>query len=274
VLEDCVNAVGADVNTASVPLLKSIAGLNETVAQNIVQYREQHGRFANREAIKKIPRLGDKTYEQAIGFLRIIGGENPLDASAVHPEAYPLVDQVLQKIQLSLPEIMGNPSVLKSLSPKDFVSTQYGLPTIIDVLQELQKPGRDPRPEFETVKFQEGIETLADLKVGMGLDGVVTNVTNFGAFVDIGVHQDGLVHVSQLADKFISDPNEVVKVGQIVHVKVVEVDLVRKRIQLTMKTNGDTKKEAPTTITKPSKPAPKAQTAGSFGNLLKDALKR
>jgi uncharacterized protein len=239
VLEDCVNAVGADVNTASVPLLKSIAGLNETVAQNIVQFREANGRFANRAAIKKVPRLGEKTYQQAIGFLRITGGENPLDASAVHPEAYPVVQHILEKTGSTIQSLMGNTDILRGLKAQDFANDAFGVPTVQDILTELHKPGRDPRPEFKMVEFKEGVETLQDLKVGMRLDGVVTNVTNFGAFVDIGVHQDGLVHISQLAQQFVSDPSKVVKVGQIVQVKVIEVDIARKRIQLTMRVNEE-----------------------------------
>lgn len=261
VLEDCVNAVGADVNTASVPLLKSIAGLNETVAQNLVNFREANGRFVNRAAIKKVPRLGEKTYQQSIGFLRIVGGDNPLDASSVHPEAYPIVENILTQTGLTIQSLMGNAQVLKSLKPKDFVNEDFGLPTVEDILTELHKPGRDPRPEFKMVEFKEGIETVNDLKVGMILDGVVSNVTNFGAFVDIGVHQDGLVHISQLAQQFVSDPNKIVKVGQIVTVKVIEVDVARKRIQLTMRlgeniatapkpTNRQEKNAKPATVQK------------------------
>lgn len=235
VLEDCVNAVGADVNTASVPLLKSIAGLNETVAQNIVQYRETNGRFANRAAIKKVPRLGDKTYQQAIGFLRITGGDNPLDASSVHPEAYPVINNILEKTGVTIQSLMGNTELLRGIKAQDYVNDNFGVLTVQDILTELHKPGRDPRPEFKMVEFKEGIETLQDLKTGLILDGVVTNVTNFGAFVDIGVHQDGLVHISQMAQQFVADPHKVVKVGQIVTVKVIEVDIARKRIQLSMR---------------------------------------
>ena len=237
VLEDCVNAVGADVNTASVPLLKSIAGLNENVARNIVTHRESHGRFVDRQALKKVSGLGEKTYQQAIGFLRVIGGANPLDASGVHPETYPVVDQIIQKTGKPIAELMGNLSLINTLNVKDFVNDQFGSPTVKDIFAELQKPGRDPRPEFKTAKFDDNVLSLQDLKPGLQLEGVVTNVTNFGAFVDIGVHQDGLVHISHLADRFVSDPNEVVKVGMIVQVKVVEVDLARKRIQLTMRLN-------------------------------------
>ncbi len=235
VLEDCVNAVGADVNTASVPLLSSIAGLNETTAKNIVNYREQNGRFKNRDAIKDVPRLGPKTFEQAIGFLRIIDGDNPLDASAVHPESYPLVDQILKQTKNDIKSIMGNNDILSQIKVESFVTEKFGLPTIKDIVEELKKPGRDPRPEFKIAKFKDGIETMQDLKVGMSLQGVITNVANFGAFVDIGVHQDGLVHISEVSDQFVKDIHTIVKVGQIVDVKVLEVDLERKRIQLTMK---------------------------------------
>ena len=235
VVEDCVNAVGVDVNTASAPLLKQVAGLNETIAQNIVAYRDEHGAFHNRTQLKAVPRLGDKAFEQAAGFLRIMGGDNPLDASAVHPEAYPVVADILNKQHKSLKELMGNATALKVLNPKEFATEQFGIPTVMDIIQELEKPGRDPRPEFKTAAFKEGVETLADLKPGMELEGIVTNVANFGAFVDIGVHQDGLVHISQLANRFVEDPHKVVKVGDVVNVRVLEVDANRKRISLTMK---------------------------------------
>lgn len=277
VLEDCVNAVGADVNTASVKLLASISGLNETLAQNIVNYREKNGRFESRDTLKAVPRMGEKTYEQAIGFLRIIGGKNPLDASAVHPESYPLVEKVLQDQKKSLKEIMGNSEFILSLNPQKYTDEKFGLPTIKDILTELQKPGRDPRPEFITAKFSEGIDDLKDLKVGMQLEGVVTNVTNFGAFVDIGVHQDGLVHVSELADRFIKDPKEVVKVGQIVKVKVLEVDLKRKRAQLTMKSGQAAKSsekiDAKPIITEKAKAMPQAKLVSGFASALAKALK-
>ncbi|MFI4955156.1 MAG: Tex family protein, partial [Gammaproteobacteria bacterium] len=233
VVEDCVNAVGVDVNTASVPLLQQVAGLNETIAQNVVTYRDQHGAFHNRTELKKVSRLGDKAFEQAAGFLRINQGDNPLDASAVHPEAYPVVADILTKQNKSLKDLMGNQTALKALKPQEYVTEQFGLPTIMDILRELEKPGRDPRPEFKTAEFREGIETLADLKPGLELEGVITNVANFGAFVDIGVHQDGLVHISQLADRFVEDPHKVVKVGDVVKVRVLEIDIARKRISLT-----------------------------------------
>ena len=237
VVEDCVNAVGVDVNTASVPLLTHVAGLSETNAANIVAYREHNGAFSNRKQLLKVPRLGPKAYEQCAAFLRINGGENPLDASAVHPEAYPVVNKIIQSSQRKLDTIIGDSNFLKNLSPKEFTDEQFGEPTVIDIINELDKPGRDPRPEFKTAKFKEGIEKISDLSIDMRLEGVVTNVTNFGAFVDIGVHQDGLVHISQICDRFIKDPREVVKAGDIVKVTVLEIDENRKRIALSMRGN-------------------------------------
>ncbi|AHB05661.1 transcription accessory protein [Pandoraea pnomenusa 3kgm] len=239
VVEDCVNAVGVDVNTASAPLLARVSGLNSTLAKNIVDFRDSNGPFPNREALKKVPRLGDKTFEQAAGFLRVNGGDNPLDRSSVHPEAYPVVERILARIKKSIGEVMGNGSVVRSVSANEFVDERFGLPTVKDILTELEKPGRDPRPEFKTATFQEGVEKLTDLKPGMQLEGVVTNVAAFGAFIDIGVHQDGLVHVSAMSTKFIKDPHEVVKAGDIVKVKVLEVDPRRQRISLTMRLNDD-----------------------------------
>ncbi len=234
-VEDCVNAVGVDINTASAPLLARVSGLNRTLAQNIVQYRDTTGPFINRQAILNVPRLGNKTFEQAAGFLRITDGNNPLDRSAVHPEAYPVVERILNKLKKGISEVMKQPEALKGLSPEEFTDETFGLLTIRDILSELEKPGRDPRPEFRTATFQEGIETLADLKIGMLLEGVVTNVAAFGAFIDIGVHQDGLVHVSALANHFVKDPHQIVKPGQIVKVKVLAVDIPRQRISLTMR---------------------------------------
>ncbi len=234
-VEDCVNAVGVDVNTASAPLLERVSGLNKALAKNIVEYRDANGPFANRTTIRKVPRLGDKTFEQAAGFLRINGGDNPLDRSSVHPEAYPVVERILARISKGIVDVMGQSAVLKGLSAADFTDEKFGVPTVRDILTELEKPGRDPRPEFKTATFQEGVESLSDLKAGMVLEGVVTNVAAFGAFVDVGVHQDGLVHVSALANKFVKDPHEVVKPGQIVKVKVLEVDVKRQRISLTMR---------------------------------------
>ncbi len=234
-VEDCVNAVGVDVNTASAPLLERVSGLNKVLAKNIVEYRDANGPFPNRTTIRKVPRLGDKTFEQAAGFLRINDGDNPLDRSSVHPEAYSVVERILARISKGIVDVMGQPAALKGLSPADFTDEKFGVPTVRDILTELEKPGRDPRPEFKTATFQEGIESLTDLKGGMILEGVVTNVAAFGAFVDVGVHQDGLVHVSSLANKFIKDPHEVVKPGQIVKVKVLDVDVKRQRISLTMR---------------------------------------
>ena len=244
VVEDCVNAVGVDVNTASVALLAHISGLNSTLAQNIVTYRDQNGAFANRRALMNVPRLGSKTFEQAAGFLRIQGGDEPLDASAVHPESYPIVAKMLQTTHLRAEELIGNRSALKTLKPSDYIDSHVGLPTINDILAELEKPGRDPRGEFQTATFADGIEDITDLKSGMILEGVVSNVAAFGAFVDIGVHQDGLVHVSALANRYVADPRDVVKAGDVVKVKVVEVDVARKRIALSMRLNDETKPAA------------------------------
>lgn len=233
VVEDCVNAVGVDVNMASVPLLTRIAGLNKTIAQNLVNFRNEHGAFSNRDELKKVPRLGAKTFEQAAGFLRVLGSENPLDASSVHPEAYPVVEKILRNQGVSLNELIGNSEKIRQLKAADYIDERFGLPTVQDILQELEKPARDPRPAFVAPQFMEGVNDIKDLVVGMVMEGVVTNVTNFGAFVDIGVHQDGLVHISMLADSFVKDPHAVVKAGDIVKVKVIEVDVARKRIALT-----------------------------------------
>ena len=235
VVEDCVNAVGVDLNTASAPLLARVAGMTKTLAQNIVEYRDENGRFESRSELKKVPRLGPKAFEQCAGFMRIAGGKNPLDASGVHPEAYPVVEKILQATAQSIQDLMGNAGVVGQLDAKQFIDEQFGLPTVQDIFKELEKPGRDPRGEFKTAVFAEGVEEITDLKPGMILEGTVTNVTNFGAFVDIGVHQDGLVHISSLSDKFVEDPHQVVKTGDIVKVKVLEVDVPRKRIALTMR---------------------------------------
>jgi len=285
VVEDCVNAVGVDLNMASVALLARVAGLNKTLAQNIVMYRDSNGRFMQRRDLLKVPRLGPKAYEQAAGFLRINNGTNPLDASAVHPEAYPLVEKILARHQQPVDAVIGNSSFLKSINPAEFADEHFGIPTITDILKELDKPGRDPRPEFKTAQFKDGIETMADLKPGMLLEGVVTNVTNFGAFVDIGVHQDGLVHISSLTDKFVSDPHQVVKAGDIVKVKVLEVEIDRKRIALTMrmdeqpqpKTAGGAKeRSAPAKSAGGSRPqsAPRQPDSGNaaMGNAFAAAL--
>lgn len=235
VIEDCVNAVGVDLNTASPALLSYVSGLNKTLAHNIVAFRDNNGAFADRKSLLKVERLGPKAFEQAAGFLRITAGTNPLDSSAVHPEAYPVVDNIVDRTQVAVNDLIGNTELLRKLSPDDFTSDAFGLPTVKDILKELDKPGRDPRPEFKTASFKEGVETISDLKPGMILEGVVSNVANFGAFVDVGVHQDGLVHISALTNKFISDPREVVKAGDIVKVKVLEVDVQRKRISFTMR---------------------------------------
>ncbi|MFC4158210.1 Tex family protein [Chitinimonas lacunae] len=235
VVEDCVNAVGVDVNTASAALLARVSGLSATLAGNIVSYRDAHGAFRSRSQLRDVPRLGEKTFEQAAGFLRVMNGDNPLDASAVHPEAYPVVEKILAKIGRPVKNLIGDSAFLRQLDPQQFTDERFGLPTVRDILAELDKPGRDPRPEFKTAAFREGVEDLADLQAGMLLEGVVTNVTNFGAFVDIGVHQDGLVHISALSSKFVKDPREVVKAGDVVRAKVLEVDVKRRRIALTLR---------------------------------------
>ncbi|HAS8347701.1 TPA: Tex family protein [Vibrio vulnificus] len=239
VVEDCVNAVGVDVNTASAALLTRVAGLSTTLAQNIVDFRDEHGRFDSRTTLKKVPRLGPKAFEQCAGFLRIMDGKNPLDASSVHPEAYPVVKAIAEKNQKAVKALIGDSSFLKGLRAVDYTDEHFGVPTVTDIIKELDKPGRDPRPEFKTATFAEGIHNVSDLEVGMLLEGVVSNVANFGAFVDIGVHQDGLVHISALTDRFVSDPREVVKAGDIVKVKVMEVDVQRKRIALSMRLNDE-----------------------------------
>ena len=261
VVEDCVNAVGVDVNTASAALLARISGLNATLAQNIVQFRDANGAFKSRSELKKVPRLGEKTFEQAAGFLRVMNGDNPLDASAVHPETYPLVKRIAADTGRDIRSLIGDSAFLKRLDPKQFTDETFGLPTVTDILSELDKPGRDPRPEFKTAEFQDGVETLADLKPGMVLEGVVTNVTNFGAFVGIGVPQDGLVHVSALSEKFVKDPYEVVKAGDIVKVKVMEVDIPRQRVGLSMRmsdTPGE-KTDGPRGGSKPRGNAPRSE---------------
>ncbi|KAE9529026.1 Tex family protein [Testudinibacter aquarius] len=232
VVEDCVNAVGVDLNTASAPLLARVAGMSATLAQNIVNYRDENGRFDSREQLKKVSRLGPKAFEQCAGFMRISNGKNPLDASSVHPEAYPVVEKILQATAHTIQDLIGNSSAVSALNPAQFTDERFGLPTVRDILSELEKPGRDPRGEFKTATFMDGVEAITDLTVGMILEGTVTNVTNFGAFVDIGVHQDGLVHISSLSDKFVQDPHEVVKTGDVVKVKVMDVDIARKRIAL------------------------------------------
>ncbi|MDB4352564.1 RNA-binding transcriptional accessory protein [Porticoccaceae bacterium] len=301
VIEDCVNAVGVEVNTASSALLRRVSGLSQTIADNIVDYRDQQGAFKSREQLKLVSRFGERTFEQAAGFLRIANGDNPLDASAVHPETYSLVERIAEANKTTQQALLGNSTLLRKLDPANYVDTQFGLPTITDILSELDKPGRDPRPEFKTATFKEGIETIKDLAPAMLLEGVVTNVTNFGAFVDIGVHQDGLVHISAIANRFVKDPHEVVKTGDIVKVKVMEVDIARKRIALSMRTDDEVtpddsakksngkgnnaSKSKPQGGAKPSqkhgKPqsrpparAPKPQAKGSMAALFEKALNK
>lgn len=282
VVEDCVNAVGVDLNMASVPLLARVAGLNRSLAQNIVHYRDENGAFQNRKELLKVSRLGPKAFEQAAGFLRVTHGSQPLDSSSVHPEAYPLVESIATQHGKLLGDIIGNTDFLRTLNPNDFTDDTFGLPTVSDILRELEKPGRDPRPEFKTAEFKEGVETLNDLKPNMQLEGVVTNVTNFGAFVDIGVHQDGLVHISALSQEFVSDPHKVVKAGQIVKVKVLDVDIQRKRISLTMRmddqagavSNGSSSTTAQKSSPKKSAHKPKQQTQdnSAMGNAFAAAF--
>lgn len=235
VVEDCVNGVGVEVNTASAPLLARVSGLNQSIANNIVEFRNENGALTSREQLKKVPRLGAKAFEQAAGFLRIAGGENPLDASAVHPESYSVVEKIAVKNDRRIAGLIGDTGFLRALKADDYIDENFGVPTVTDIIQELDKPGRDPRPEFKTAQFQDGVEKISDLQPGMILEGAITNVTNFGAFVDVGVHQDGLVHISALSNTFVKDPREVVKAGDIVKVKVMEVDVPRKRIGLSMR---------------------------------------
>ena len=274
VVEDCVNAVGVDVNTASVSLLKQVSGLSSSISENIVIFRNENGPFANRKQLKKVPRLGDKAYEQAAGFLRIMNGDNPLDASSVHPEAYPVVEAIIKGTGKSIRDLIGQSQFLRNLNPANYTDENFGLPTVTDILQELEKPGRDPRPEFKSVEFKAGIEKITDLEVGMRLDGVVTNVANFGAFVDIGVHQDGLVHISHLSDNFVKDPRDEVKTGDMVKVKVMEVNVERKRISLSMKTNPEASEaRLERNNQKPAAFKPKAQApvTGSMANAFAKA---
>ncbi len=243
VVEDCVNAVGVDVNMASVPLLSQVSGLSQTMAENIVEFRNTHGAFINRQKLLNVPRLGPKAFEQAAGFLRIMDGDNPLDRSSVHPETYPVVEKIIAQQNREIKSIMGDSSFLKKLRPQDYIDDRFGVPTVSDIIKELEKPGRDPRPEFKTAEFREGVEDIKDLKPDMVLEGVVTNVTNFGAFIDIGVHQDGLVHISALSNTFVKDPREVVKAGDVVKVKVMEVDIQRRRIGLSMRLEDDSREQ-------------------------------
>ncbi|MFG0454321.1 Tex family protein [Shewanella mangrovisoli] len=288
VVEDCVNGVGVDLNMASVPLLSQVAGLNKTLAKNVVDYRDANGAFKNRKELLKVPRLGPKAFEQAAGFLRIRDGDNPLDMSAVHPEAYALVETIAKTKQMELASLIGNSELLRNIKPQEFTTPEFGLPTVTDILSELDKPGRDPRGEFKTAKFKDGVEELKDLKPEMILEGVVTNVTNFGAFVDIGVHQDGLVHISSLTDKFITDPHTVVKAGDVVKVKVMEVDVERRRIGLSMRldeaidqskaqsrgpSQGKPQAHKGNAQHKSARPAPKAAPVNAaMGNAFADAF--
>ncbi|MFU1555807.1 Tex family protein [Aeromonas sp. A04] len=284
VVEDCVNAVGVDVNTASVALLNRVSGLSQTLAQNIVAYRDEHGAFKSRQQLLKVSRLGPKAFEQCAGFLRIRGGNNPLDGSAVHPESYPVVERILAQLEQTVDSLLGNSSLLRSLKPADYTDEQFGVPTVTDIIGELDKPGRDPRPEFKTATFRDGVEKISDLVPEMVLEGVVTNVTNFGAFVDIGVHQDGLVHISSLTDRFVKDPREVVKAGDIVRVKVLEVDAPRKRISLTMrldeKAGQPARKPAESRNTNAGSaqprqaPRPSTPVGGAMGNAFAAALSK
>jgi len=276
VVEDCVNAVGVDVNTASAALLTRVSGLNTTLANHIVAHRDAHGPFPNREALKQVSRLGPKTFELAAGFLRVPGGDNPLDASSVHPEAYPLVQRILADLKLDMKGVIGNTDVLKRLDAGKYVDERFGLPTVRDILKELEKPSRDPRPAFKTATFQDGVHDLKDLKPGMQLEGVVTNVTNFGAFVDIGVHQDGLVHISALSEKFVKDPRDVVKTGDIVKVKVLEVEISRKRVALTMRLKDKVRPPRPDSAPglSPARARNIAKQPEKPGGALADALNR
>jgi len=287
VVEDCVNAVGVDVNTASAPLLTRVSGLGDWVAQNIVAHRNASGPFRTRKDLKQVTGLGPKTFELSAGFLRIPNGDDPLDASGVHPEAYPVVRRILKAAKSDIKVLIGNGTVLKTLRPETFTDETFGLPTVTDILRELEKPGRDPRPAFKTAVFREGVETLADLKPGMVLEGVVTNVAAFGAFVDIGVHQDGLVHISALANTFVKDPRSVVKPGDIVRVKVLEVDQGRKRIALTMRLDDETARKpaadrgargvpnpssAPERTGKGMRPGGRAEESGALADALRRAM--
>ena len=269
IVEDCVNAVGVDVNTASVALLTRVSGLNETLAKNLVQYRDENGVFTNREQLKNVARMGEKTFQQAAGFLRIMNGENPLDSSAVHPEAYPLVENILAEQKVDIRQVIGNRELLQKVNAERYVDDNYGLPTIRDVLRELEKPGRDPRPEFKTANFKEGVEDISHLHEGMILEGVVSNVTNFGAFVDIGVHQDGLVHISAMTNRFISDPHSIVKAGDIVTVKVTEVDKERRRIGLSMRLTDEKEPIVQKKVVKPQAVAEKKVKPAKKQNLNK-----
>src|ERR1700754_2599276 len=278
VVEDCVNAVGVDANTASAPLRARVSGIGAGLAQSIVQHRDANGPFKSRKALKEVLRLGPKAFEQCAGFLRINGGIDPLDTSGVHPESYPVVRRILEATKSDIKALIGNAEIVRQLKPQTFVDDTFGLPTVTDILKELEKPGRDPRPAFKAAVFKEGVETLKDLKPGMILEGTVTNVAAFGAFVDIGVHQDGLVHISAMSKTFIKDPREVVKSGDIVKVKVLEVDVARKRIALTLRLGGEVgAKSGPETKSAPaparmSSSAPRNSPEQPGGGAFAEAL--
>lgn len=287
VVEDCVNAVGVEVNTASAPLLARVSGLTQSLANNIVSFRDANGAFHNREQLRKVPRFGDKTFEQAAGFLRIANGDNPLDTSAVHPESYSVVERIADQNQRALSQVLGDSAFLRQLKPSDYVNEQFGVPTVTDIISELDKPGRDPRPEFKTASFQDGVEKISDLEPGMVLEGTVTNVTNFGAFVDIGVHQDGLVHISALSDTFVKDPRDVVKAGDIVKVKVIDIDEARKRVGLSMRMGDEAGTKVSAGEARKNKGSQRAKrqanrsqnssqqpAMGSMGALLQQAMKK
>ncbi len=279
IVEDCVNAVGVDVNIASAPLLSRISGISPTLAENIVSYRDEHGSFQNRKLLKKVPRFGEKTFEQAAGFLRISNGSQALDNSSVHPEAYPLISRMLNDLNVNVEQLIANKPLISKLDSNQYIDENFGLPTVMDILQELEKPGRDPRPEFRTAKLTEGIDSIKDLSVGMKLEGTVSNVTNFGAFVDLGVHQDGLLHISELSDSYVKDPRDIVKTGDIVNVRVTQLDLPRKRIGLSMKSENTQGQQQDSTKQK-NKPVKKQATThhtvqkniGAFAGALSQAL--
>jgi len=285
VVEDCVNAVGVDVNTASAPLLARVSGIGEGLAHSIISHRDATGAFRSRKDLKAVPRLGPKAFEQCAGFLRIQNGDDPLDASSVHPEAYPVVRRILAATKSDIKAVIGNTTVLRGLSPKNFTDEKFGLPTVTDILKELEKPGRDPRPQFRAAVFKDGVEKLTDLHPGMVLEGVVTNVAAFGAFIDIGVHQDGLVHVSAMSKNFVKDPRDVVKPGDVVHVKVLEVDVPRKRISLTLRLDDDinqaagaSKRQESSGRQQPDRPhqdrRPQPPVSEGGGGALAEALRR
>jgi uncharacterized protein len=271
VVEDCVNGVGVDVNTASVPLLARVSGISSGLAESIVAHRDANGPFRSRRGLRDVPRLGPKAFEQCAGFLRITGGDDPLDSSAVHPEAYPVVRRMLASVGAEIGGLLGNRAALRLLRPADFVDETFGLPTVTDILAELEKPGRDPRPAFRTATFAEGVEKIADLQPGMVLEGVVTNVAAFGAFVDIGVHQDGLVHVSAMSSTFVKDPRDVVKSGDLVRVKVLDVDIPRKRISLTLRLEDEA---TPTRTDRPRERGAQTPPRGQGGAQRRDGGSR